>query len=136
MTSHQVGTRAQWAAAYAELRAEEKELTRRTAALAGKRQALPWVPVEKQYRFETNDGTTTLAELLTRPAWAGRSSGCPPRDRTRWTCSPTNPVPPSRHPIPTGQRQSDRICRQWIRPFDSGSGEEAGWELTGQRTSI
>ncbi|MGH3600314.1 MAG: DUF899 domain-containing protein [Pseudonocardiaceae bacterium] len=64
MTSHQVGTREQWAAAYAELRAEEKELTRRNAALACKRQALPWVPVEKEYRFETNDGTKTLAELF------------------------------------------------------------------------
>jgi predicted dithiol-disulfide oxidoreductase (DUF899 family) len=64
MTSHQVGTRGQWAAAYAELRAEEKELTRRNAALACKRRALPWVPVEKEYRFETNDGTKTLAELF------------------------------------------------------------------------
>jgi predicted dithiol-disulfide oxidoreductase (DUF899 family) len=67
MTSHQVGTREQWAAAYTELRAEEKELTRRNAALACKRQALPWVPVEKEYRFETNDGTKTLAELFDGP---------------------------------------------------------------------
>jgi predicted dithiol-disulfide oxidoreductase (DUF899 family) len=40
------------------------DLTRRNAALARKRQALPWVPVEKDYRFETNDGTKTLAELF------------------------------------------------------------------------
>ena len=64
MASHQLGTREQWAAAYAQLRAEEKDLTRRNAALARKRQALPWVPVEKDYRFETNDGTKTLAELF------------------------------------------------------------------------
>jgi predicted dithiol-disulfide oxidoreductase (DUF899 family) len=64
MTSPQVGTREQWAEAYAELRAEEKDLTRRNAALARKRQALPWVPVEKEYRFETNGGTKTLAELF------------------------------------------------------------------------
>jgi predicted dithiol-disulfide oxidoreductase (DUF899 family) len=64
MASQQLGTREQWAVAYAELRAEEKDLTRRNAALARKRQALPWVPVEKDYRFETNDGTKTLAELF------------------------------------------------------------------------
>ena len=64
MTSHQIGTREQWAAAYAELRAEEKDLTRRSDALARKRQALPWVPVTIDYRFETNDGTKTLAQLF------------------------------------------------------------------------
>jgi predicted dithiol-disulfide oxidoreductase (DUF899 family) len=64
MASHQLGTREQWAVAYAELRAEEKDLTRRNAALAQKRQALPWVPVEKDYRFETSDGAKTLAELF------------------------------------------------------------------------
>jgi predicted dithiol-disulfide oxidoreductase (DUF899 family) len=64
VTSHEVGTREEWAAAYAELRAEEKELTRRNAALAGKRQALPWVPVTKEYRFETNGGTKTLRDLF------------------------------------------------------------------------
>jgi predicted dithiol-disulfide oxidoreductase (DUF899 family) len=64
MTSHQIGTRQQWAAAYAELRVEEKDLTRRNETLARKRQALPWVPVTVDYRFETNDGTRTLAELF------------------------------------------------------------------------
>jgi predicted dithiol-disulfide oxidoreductase (DUF899 family) len=64
MTSHQIATREQWADAYAELRAEEKDLTRRNDVLARKRQALPWVPVTTEYRFETNDGTKTLAELF------------------------------------------------------------------------
>jgi predicted dithiol-disulfide oxidoreductase (DUF899 family) len=64
MGADQLGTREQWATAYAELRAEEKELTRRTAALAHKRQTLPWVAVEREYRFETNAGTKTLAELF------------------------------------------------------------------------
>jgi predicted dithiol-disulfide oxidoreductase (DUF899 family) len=64
MPSHQAGTREQWVAAYRELRSEEKELTRRNDELARKRQALPWVPVEQEYRFETNDGTKTLAELF------------------------------------------------------------------------
>ena len=64
MTSPQIETREQWTAAYRDLRAEEKELTRRSDALARKRQALPWVPVTTEYRFETNAGTKTLAELF------------------------------------------------------------------------
>jgi predicted dithiol-disulfide oxidoreductase (DUF899 family) len=64
MASPQLGTRERWAVAYAELRDEEKDLTRRNSALAQKRQALPWVAVEKDYRFETNDGTKSLAELF------------------------------------------------------------------------
>ena len=64
MTSHPIATREQWADAYAELRAEEKDLTRRSTELARKRQALPWVPVEKDYRFDTNDGTKGLADLF------------------------------------------------------------------------
>ncbi len=68
MPSHQVAPREQWTAAYRELRAEEKELTRRNDERARKRQELPWVPVEKEYRFDTNEGTKTRAELC-----AGRS---------------------------------------------------------------
>ena len=64
MTPHQIATREQWRTAYAELRAEEKDLTRRSDALAGKRKALPWVPVTTDYRFETNDGTKTLGQLF------------------------------------------------------------------------
>ncbi len=63
-TTQTVGTREQWRTAYEQLLAKEKELTRRSTELAGERRALPWVPVEKEYRFETNDGTRTLAELF------------------------------------------------------------------------
>jgi predicted dithiol-disulfide oxidoreductase (DUF899 family) len=59
-----VGTREEWLAARVALLEEEKELTRRSDELARKRQALPWVAVEKDYRFETEDGTKTLAELF------------------------------------------------------------------------
>jgi predicted dithiol-disulfide oxidoreductase (DUF899 family) len=59
-----VGTREEWLAARVALLAEEKELTRRSDELARKRQALPWVAVEKEYRFETEDGTKTLDELF------------------------------------------------------------------------
>jgi predicted dithiol-disulfide oxidoreductase (DUF899 family) len=58
------GTREEWLAARVELLAEEKELTRRSDELARKRQELPWVPVEKEYAFETVAGTKSLAELF------------------------------------------------------------------------
>jgi predicted dithiol-disulfide oxidoreductase (DUF899 family) len=64
MTEHRVGTREEWLAARQELLEREKELTRRSDELARQRQELPWVPVEKEYRFETNGGTKTLAELF------------------------------------------------------------------------
>jgi predicted dithiol-disulfide oxidoreductase (DUF899 family) len=64
MTSQPIANRQAWTAAYAELRAEEKDLTRRSDALARKRQALPWVPVTTDYRFETNGGSKTLGELF------------------------------------------------------------------------
>jgi predicted dithiol-disulfide oxidoreductase (DUF899 family) len=64
MTEHRVGTREEWLAARRALLAEEKELTRRSDELARKRQELPWVPVEKEYEFETDEGTKTLAELF------------------------------------------------------------------------
>jgi predicted dithiol-disulfide oxidoreductase (DUF899 family) len=57
-------TREEWLAARIELLAEEKELTRRSDELARKREQLPWVAVDKEYTFETNEGTKTLAELF------------------------------------------------------------------------
>jgi predicted dithiol-disulfide oxidoreductase (DUF899 family) len=64
MTEHRIGTHEEWQAAREELLKEEKELTRRNDELARKRRELPWVPVEKEYRFETEDGTKSLAELF------------------------------------------------------------------------
>jgi predicted dithiol-disulfide oxidoreductase (DUF899 family) len=60
----QVGTREEWLAAREELLEREKELTRMSDELARRRRELPWVPVEKEYVFETNDGPKTLAELF------------------------------------------------------------------------
>jgi predicted dithiol-disulfide oxidoreductase (DUF899 family) len=68
MPSHRIGTREQWLAARGELLAKEKELTRRSDQLAAERRDLPWVPIEKQYRFDTDAGPRTLQELF-----AGRS---------------------------------------------------------------
>jgi predicted dithiol-disulfide oxidoreductase (DUF899 family) len=64
VTEHKVGTRDEWLAARKELLEREKELTRRSDDLAQHRRELPWVPVEKVYEFETNEGKKTLAELF------------------------------------------------------------------------
>jgi predicted dithiol-disulfide oxidoreductase (DUF899 family) len=66
MTDHKIGSREEWKAAREELLAREKEHTRMGDELARKRRQLPWVPVEKEYRFETDEGTRTLAELFDR----------------------------------------------------------------------
>ena len=68
MTNHTTGTREEWLAARVELLGAEKELTRQTDDLARRRQELPWVPIEKDYRFETEDGSASLVDLF-----AGRS---------------------------------------------------------------
>jgi predicted dithiol-disulfide oxidoreductase (DUF899 family) len=59
-----IGTREEWLTERVQLLAEEKDLTRRSDELAHKRQELPWVPVEKEYVFETDDGQRTLAQLF------------------------------------------------------------------------
>src|ERR687885_2172 len=64
MTDHKIGTREQWLAARLELLKAEKELTRRSDELAQRRQQLPWVRIDKQYRFETDDGNASLADLF------------------------------------------------------------------------
>src|SRR5438552_11024377 len=64
MTGHKVGTREEWLAARLELLEAEKALTRRGDELARQRQELPWVPIDKEYRFETDDGTASLADLF------------------------------------------------------------------------
>jgi predicted dithiol-disulfide oxidoreductase (DUF899 family) len=57
MTEHRIGTQEEWRAERDALLNEEKELTRRNDELARKRRELPWVPVEKDYSFETEQGT-------------------------------------------------------------------------------
>ncbi|WP_395674413.1 DUF899 domain-containing protein [Inquilinus sp.] len=86
MTHHPTGTREDWLKARLDLLAAEKELTRRGDELARRRQAMPWVRVEKDYRFETEDGAASLPDLfrgcsqlivyhfMFGPDW---SAGCP-----------------------------------------------------------
>ena len=64
MTKHMTGTREEWLAARLELLKEEKALTRRGDELARRRQELPWVRIDKEYRFETEEGRASLAGLF------------------------------------------------------------------------
>src|SRR3989441_10351382 len=89
--NHRVGTREEWRAAREALLTREKEHTRLGDALARQRRELPWVRVEKTYRFDTDDGTRTLAELFDGRSQLvvyhfmfgpGYTAGCP-------TCSAT-----------------------------------------------
>jgi predicted dithiol-disulfide oxidoreductase (DUF899 family) len=64
MTKHMTGTREEWLAARLELLDAEKELTRRSDELARRRQELPWVRIDKAYRFETDEGSVSLADLF------------------------------------------------------------------------
>ena len=64
MTDHQTGTRAEWLAARLELLEAEKAHTRRGDELAKLRQELPWVRIDKDYRFDTDEGTASLADLF------------------------------------------------------------------------
>jgi predicted dithiol-disulfide oxidoreductase (DUF899 family) len=86
MTEHRIGTQHEWQAELDELLIEEKELTRRGDELARRRRELPWVRVEEDYRFDTEEGEKTLADLfggrsqllvyhfMFGPSWTG---GCP-----------------------------------------------------------
>jgi predicted dithiol-disulfide oxidoreductase (DUF899 family) len=64
MSEHTIGTREEWQAARQELAKLEAEQAERNEEVKRKRLELPWVPVEKEYEFDTQDGTKTLAELF------------------------------------------------------------------------
>src|SRR5215510_15511205 len=64
MATHRTGTHEEWLTARLELLEEEKELTRRGDELARRRQELPWVRVDKDYRFATDDGSASLKDLF------------------------------------------------------------------------
>ena len=59
-----IGTEQEWQVARKELLAAERELEEHAARVEGQRRELPWVPVEKEYRFATEDGPTSLPELF------------------------------------------------------------------------
>jgi len=64
VTDHRTGTREEWLAARVELLKAEKAHTRQSDELARRRQALPWVRIDKQYRFDTDEGSVSLADLF------------------------------------------------------------------------
>jgi predicted dithiol-disulfide oxidoreductase (DUF899 family) len=64
MAKHMTGTREEWLAARLELLEAEKDLTQRSDALAQRRQQLPWVRIDKEYRFDTEEGSSSLADLF------------------------------------------------------------------------
>jgi predicted dithiol-disulfide oxidoreductase (DUF899 family) len=64
MTKHTIGTHEEWLAARLELLQAEKELTRRSDELARRRQELPWVRIDKDYQFETDEGSASLLDLF------------------------------------------------------------------------
>jgi predicted dithiol-disulfide oxidoreductase (DUF899 family) len=88
MPDNKVGTRAEWVAATKQLQEREAELSKLNDELAQARRELPWVRIDKQYEFETEDGTKTLAELfdgrsellvyhlMYGPDWEGACPGC------------------------------------------------------------
>jgi predicted dithiol-disulfide oxidoreductase (DUF899 family) len=100
MTEHRIATQEEWKAERDELLKREKELTRRGDELARERRELPWVHVEKEYRFETEDGTKSLADLfdgrsqlmvyhfMFGPDWTG---GCPVCSSIADTLAPQAP---------------------------------------------
>jgi len=100
MANHKIRTQQEWAAARAELQAGEEEHARLGDELARQRRELPWVPVEKDYRFETEDGTKTLSDLFNGrsqlmvyhfmfgPSW---NAGCPACSSIADTLAPQVP---------------------------------------------
>ena len=88
MTKQMTGTRDEWLRARLELLEAEKELTRRSDEVARRRQELPWVRIDKEYRFETDEGSSSLKELFRRrsqllvyhfmfgPDYAARGPSC------------------------------------------------------------
>jgi predicted dithiol-disulfide oxidoreductase (DUF899 family) len=64
MTTHSTGTREEWLTRRLDLLQAEKECTRRGDELARRRQELPWVRIDKEYRFDTDEGSASLAELF------------------------------------------------------------------------
>jgi len=64
MTTHKTGTREEWMAARLALLEAEKEHTRRGDELAQRRRELPWIRIDKQYRFDTDEGSASLADLF------------------------------------------------------------------------
>jgi predicted dithiol-disulfide oxidoreductase (DUF899 family) len=140
MPEHRISTQEEFDAARAELLAEEKELTHRGDELTRKRQELPWVPLEKDYSFDTDAGTKSLAELfdgrsqlliyhfMFGPTW---EAGCPVCSSITDTIAPNAPhlaardvtmMLVSRGPVEKLQAYKQRMG--WGLPWASAGGTD------------
>jgi predicted dithiol-disulfide oxidoreductase (DUF899 family) len=145
MTDHRIGTREEWQAAREELLRREKEHTRLGDELARQRRELPWVPIDKEYRFETDDGTRSLpklfdgrSQLLVYHFMFGPSydAGCP-------TCSSSadavNAVLPHLHArdvtmlyvsrAPLGKLQAYKARMGWMFPWVSSADSDFNFDF-------
>jgi len=150
MTDHEIVNPMEWAAVRGELLAREKEHTRLGDELARRRRELPWVRVEKEYRFETDDGARTLAELFD-----GRSQLLvyhfmfgPSYDAGCTTCSSiadaVNGVVPHLHArdvtmlfvsqAPLEKLQAYKRRMGWNMPWVSSAGSDFNFDLGYSRT--
>lgn len=137
MTEHRTATQAEWAAERDELLKQEKELTRRGDELARKRRELPWVRVEKDYRFDTADGEKRLADLfdgrsqlivyhfMFGPGWTG---GCPVCSSIADTLSPQVPHLNARD---TTLLLASRASIEDLLAYRERMGWSIGWVSTG-----
>ena len=128
MTGHKTGTREEWLAARLELLEAEKELTRRSDEVARQRRELPWVRVDKDYRFETDGGTASLAACSGAARSCSSTTSCSgpttPPDARPARRSPTGSTgPPSTSPTTTSRSARCR-GRRWrkCRPTSGGWG--------------
>ena len=102
MTKHKTGTRKEWLAARLKLLEAEKALTRRSDELTQRRQELPWVRIDKAYRFETDAGSASLADLF-----RGR-----PSSSSTTSCS-TSTTPPAARPARRSRTASTESPCTW-----------------------
>jgi predicted dithiol-disulfide oxidoreductase (DUF899 family) len=145
MTKHMIGTREEWLAARLELLQAEKALTRRGDEVARARQDLPWVRVDKTYRFETDEGSASLVDLF-----GGRSqllvyhfmfgpdytAGCPSCSSiadgfdglvVHWTNHDVTLSAVSRAPLPKLQAYKQRMG--WNFPWASSCGDDFNFDF-------
>ncbi len=150
MTEHRIGTQEEWQAERDKLLKEEKELTRRGDELARRRRELPWVPVAKDYRFETEDGTKTLVDLfdgrsqllvyhfMFGPPW---EAGCPVCSSIADTLAPQVPhlkardttlLLASRAPLPKLIAYRERMGWgiDWVSSGGSDFNRDLGFQYT------
>src|ERR671912_1734634 len=150
MTEHKIGSREEWQAARQELLQREKEHTRMGDELARQRRELPWVPLEKEYRFETDQGTRTLAELfdgrtqlLVYHFMFGPSyeAGCPTCSSMADTVDGALPHLHARDVTmmyvsraPLGKLQAYKRRMGWNMPWASSAGSDFSFDLGYSRT--